>query len=179
MTPGGSRDEGRPRSPSRRAELRVLLEDLALEPPERLARLEPELGGEVLPAVLVHLQRLRLATGPVQRQHELTAEALAERVALDERLELTDQLVVPSEREVGVDPLLERGQTELLEPSDLRLGERLVREVGEGRPAPERERVTEPIGCQLRVVPAERLPPSSSRRWKTSASSDSGAMRRT
>ena len=42
-------------------------------------------------------------------------------------------------------------------PSDLRLRERLVREVGEGRPAPERERVTEPIGCQLRVVPAERL----------------------
>ena len=78
-------------------------------------------------------------------------------MALDEGLQLADQLAVPSEREVGVDPLLERGQAELLEASDLRLGERLVREVGEGRPAPERERVTEPIGCQLRVVPAERL----------------------
>ena len=134
-----------------------MLENLALELPERLARLEPELGGKVLPAVLVHLQRLPLATGPVQRHHQLTAKALAERMALDERLELADQLVVASEREVGVDPLLERGQAELLEASDLRLGERLVREVGKGRPAPERQRVTEPIGCQLRVVPAERL----------------------
>ena len=158
VAPGGRRHDRRARPPRRRTERGVLLEDLALEMPERLARLEPELGGEVLPAVLVRLQRLRLATRAVQRQHELTAEALAERVALDERLELADQLVVPSEREVAVDPLLEGRQAELVEPGDLRLRERLVREVGEGRPAPERERVTEPVGCQLRIVARDRLP---------------------
>ena len=47
------------------------------------------------------------------------------------------------EREVGLDPLLERHGAQLLEPSDLGLRERLVEEVGERRPAPERERLAE------------------------------------
>ncbi len=80
-------------------------------------------------------------------------------MALDESLQLADQLVVASQSEICVDPLLERGEPKLLEPGDLRLRERLVREVGQRRPAPERERVTEPIGRQLRVVASERLSP--------------------
>ena len=131
VAPGGRRHDRRARPPRRRAELGVLFEDLALETPERLARLEPELGCEVLAAVLVHLQRLRLATRPVQGQHQLTAEALAERMALDEGLQLPDQLAVAAQSEIRVDPLLERGEPKLLEPGDLRLRERLVCEVGE------------------------------------------------
>ena len=159
VTPGGSRDKSRPRSPPRRAELRVLLEDLPLEAPQRLARLEPELRGEVLPALLVHLQRLCLTTRAVQGQHELTAEALAERVALHERLELADQLVVEAQGEIGVDPLLERGQPKLLEPCDLRLGERLVRDVGQRRAVPQREPLSKPLGRPLRIVARKSLPP--------------------
>ena len=43
--------------------------------------------------------------------------------------------------QVGIDPLLEHGYPELLEPGDLGLGERLVRQVRERRPAPECKRV--------------------------------------
>ena len=59
----------------------------------------------------------------------------------DERLELADELVVAPEREVRVDPELDRRQPDLLEPGDRRLGEALVGEVGERRAAPQRQRV--------------------------------------
>ena len=52
-----------------------------------------------------------------------------------------DHGVVPAELDLGLQPILERGQPELVEPGDLVLEERLEREIGERRPAPERERV--------------------------------------
>jgi hypothetical protein len=60
-----------------------------------------------------------------------------------ERLELADHLCASTEREVGVDALLERGEAKLLEASDLRSCERLPLEIGERRAAPERERFPE------------------------------------
>jgi len=39
-----------------------------------------------------------------------------------ESLELGDELVVSTEREIGFDPRSERRQAELLQPSDLGLG---------------------------------------------------------
>ena len=59
----------------------------------------------------------------------------------DERLELTDELVVAPEQQVGVDPELDRRQPDLLEPGDRRLGEALVGEVRERRAPPERQRI--------------------------------------
>src|SRR5215216_3405260 len=59
----------------------------------------------------------------------------------DECLELSHQLPVSTELEVSGDPLLEPREAEVVEPPDLVLRERVVREVGEGRPAPERERL--------------------------------------
>ena len=58
----------------------------------------------------------------------------------DERLELADDVAVPPELEVGLDPLLERGDAKLLQPSDLGLRELLERELGERGPTPELER---------------------------------------
>ena len=54
-----------------------MLEDLALEPLQRLARLEPELLGERAAALLVDLKRLGLATRAVEREHELRARPLS------------------------------------------------------------------------------------------------------
>ena len=45
----------------------------------------------------------------------------------DERLELPDQVDVPAEREIGVDPLDQRAQVKLLEAADLVAGERARR----------------------------------------------------
>jgi len=44
-----------------------------------------------------------------------------------------------AEREVGFDPLLERSQPDLLETHDLSLGEVLVGEIHQRRPAPQAE----------------------------------------
>jgi hypothetical protein len=46
---------------------------------------------------------------------------------------------VPAERQVRVDPLLDRGHPELLQDGDLRLCEGLIHEVGQGRSAPQTE----------------------------------------
>ena len=52
-------------------------------------------------------------------------------------LEFADERAVPSERQVGIDPLLDRRQPALLEPVDLDAHDRIEFEVGEGPPTPE------------------------------------------
>ena len=106
---------------------------LALEPLQALARLQPELLGERQAALLVDVQRLGLAVRAVEREHELAAQPLAQRMPRDERLELADELGVAAEREIGLDPLFERRELQLVEARDLRLCERLVGEVGKRR----------------------------------------------
>ena len=122
-------------------ERRVLPEDRPLQLLERRARLDPELVDEGPARILVGVQGLRLPTRPVQRRHQTSPQALAERVLGDQCLELPDQLVVAPECEVGVDPELDCCQPDLLEPGDGRLGEALVGEVRERRAPPQRQRV--------------------------------------
>ena len=57
---------------------------------------------------LVGVERLGLASRAVEREHQLAAQPLAQRVLGDQRLELADQLSVAAERELGVDAPLER-----------------------------------------------------------------------
>lgn len=123
-------------------ERRVLLEDRLLELLERPPGLETELFHQRAPRVLIGLQRLRLASTPVEGQHQLPARALAQRVAGDEGFELGDEISLASEREVGVDPFLDGRQAQLLEPGDLLRRERLECEVGERRAAPQLQRLT-------------------------------------
>jgi hypothetical protein len=138
----------------------VVLEDRLLEAPKLGPRLDPDLGQQRAPSVAVDIERVRLATAAVQRQHEVLREPLACRVRRDELAQLRDELGVAPALEVGCDARLDRGQPRLLEPGDGRLGERLEREVGERRPAPQRERraqrgrrlVAAPIGERRATV---------------------------
>jgi hypothetical protein len=59
---------------------------------------------------------------------------------------------VAAEREIGLEPLLERGRAKLVEAHALRSYERHVREVRERRPAPERERLAERPGSSCRCL---------------------------
>jgi len=108
--------------------------------------------------LLVDGERLRLATRAVEGEHELSAEALPQRLGGHERVELGHELGVTSEREVGLDPHLEAGKPKLLQPSDRRLRKRLVTDVGEGGPAPELKGLAEHGGRSSRVASRERLP---------------------
>ena len=69
--------------------------------------------------------------------------------------EFRHQLPVAAERELGVDPLLEGCQQDLLQPPTGDLGERLVLEIRERRPAPERQRIA--LGLKgLRRLPGRQ-----------------------
>ena len=122
----------------RRLERRVLDQDRALQLLQGRARLDPELVDEQPARLLVHLQRLRLTAGAVESEHQLPAQALAQGMRGDERPHLSNELCTASGREVGLDSLLEAGQSELVEPRDLDVSERVVRELRERRTAPER-----------------------------------------
>ena len=120
----------------------IMTQDRLLEPPQLLARLEAKLIRELAAGRAVGLEGLRLPAGAIEREHQLGAQALPQRVLRHERLQLADELGMPPGGEIGFDALLERRQPELLEPRDLGLGERLVGQVGERGAAPERERLT-------------------------------------
>ena len=111
-----------------------------LRAPATRGWVDSQLLDEYPPPVPVCLERLRLAPGPVEGEHQLAAQALTERVLQDQPLELPHEVQVPTEGEVHIDPALERSEAELLQPGDGRLGEGLIREVCERRAAPERQR---------------------------------------
>ena len=104
------------------------------------ARLDSELVDERAPRVLVDAEGLRLASGAIQGEHEMGAQTLPGRMAIDKSLNLADDLGVAAGLEVRVDSFLDHRKPLLLQPGDLGLGERLEFEVGQRRAAPEVER---------------------------------------
>src|SRR4029453_17388776 len=111
---------------------------------------------ERLPRGSVGGERVCLSARAVEREHELAARPLPHRFGPDQRLELRDELDLPAELEVCLDPLLERDEPELLESRDLALGKGLVQEVRERGPAPERERLAQSRLRRLRALRLQR-----------------------
>ena len=69
-----------------------------------------------------------------------------------QRFELAHHVAVAAEREVGLDPRFERGQAELLEPRTLAAARTAPSELGQRGPAPERQRLAEPVGRLLGIA---------------------------
>ena len=136
---------------------RILTQDAQLELPERRPGVDAELLDERPASALEPLQRVGLPAAAVQREHQLAAQALAKRVLRDERLELRHQLVVAAERQLSVDAILDRRETELLEPGDLALRECLASQLGQRLPAPERKRLAQAGRPLARIVALSRL----------------------
>ena len=160
----GGNDEQRALDRSRRRRSRalelergILREDAALELVQRRRRLDAELLHERLARPPVDVERLGLASRPVESAHQLATKTLAQRVVPHERLELREHCNVASERELRLEALLERCEPQLLEPSDCGLRERLVREIGQRRPTPQPERAAEHVGGGLCIAGLERL----------------------
>ena len=152
---GGHRQ--RPSRPGGRfggGEARVLAEDCALQLLQDRARIEAEILGEDFARRAVHLERIRLAVAAVEREHPLLEEPLAIRVLCGDRFELGDDGVVAAAGELGVVAKLERAEPQLLEALGLGRAPDLLRQVGERRPAPDRERLAQVVG---RVVGAASL----------------------
>ena len=134
----------------------VLGEDPALEAAELRPGIDPQLVGEDGPSVCIDAQRLRLASGTVQRGHQLGAGPLAEGMLVDQRPQRLDHIGVATERQVGVDGVLERPQAQLLESRDLGPRERLVGDLRVRRAAPFGQRSREAATGSLRVGGQER-----------------------
>ena len=147
--------------------------------PQRGPGVDAELVDQRPAGVVERRERVRLAAGVVEREHQLRAEPLAQRMAGDLRLELADQLGAAAQREIGLDPVLERRQPLLLEPRDLRLRERLVGHVGQRRAAPDRERLPQPFGRVAGSPASSAARPPAASVSKRSASSSPGATRST
>ena len=114
----------------------VLGEDRALEPLQVGAGLETELFHKRPLRIAIAVERLGLPAGAIEREHDLTAQALARRMFGHQSLELGHERGVPAERQVGVDTVLEHDQAQFLEPGGLVLREGFVSEVSQGRTAP-------------------------------------------
>ena len=133
---------------------RLLAQDRRVHAAQERARLESQLLHEQLAALAVDLERLRLPTGAIQGEHELSAQPLAQRMEADERLELGDDLGVRADRELRLGPLLDEREVELLEARDLLPRERLVAELRQRLAAPQGERVVEQSCTPNRIAGA-------------------------
>ena len=132
-------------------------QDLALELLKSGCRLNPEPVDQRFARSAVGLERLRLPSRAVQRQHQLRSEPFSQRVLRDELLQLAHQLAGSAGRQLRIDSLLQSGEPDLLEALDRRPRKRLEREVGERRPAPKAERLPQELGSALGCSVGERL----------------------
>ena len=108
----------------------------------------------------IPIERLGLASGAVEGEHELRARTFAQRRFLDPVLQLRNQLQMLTQRKGAVDPLLADEPSFLIEPcsSDLRIT--LECDVGERIPAPEGERlIVRPQRLGVRLPAGRRYEP--------------------
>ena len=119
-----SRLRGRRGDPRRRGERRILHEDRPLEVAELAGGLDAQLLGERVAGLTIGVERVGLAAGAIEREHQLRVETLAHRLGRDELLQLADQLAVAAGRQVGLDADLDRREPLLFEAGDLSGGER-------------------------------------------------------
>src|SRR5262249_41610971 len=118
---------------------RVLQQDRAFERLQGSTGIQPELAVQELSRLAVDLERVRLPACAIEGEHQLTAQPLSQGMSGDKRLELAHQLGVAAQSQVRLDSLLERRDTQFLEPRDLVLSERVHGEVGQWRTAPQSE----------------------------------------
>ena len=136
---------------ARRVERGILREDRLLELAQLPPGLEAQLVDERAPRGAEALQRLRLAARPVEREHLLRAQALAQRVLAHQPFELGHEPGMTPEPEVSLDALFDRREPQLLQARRFVLREPLVRKLAERRPAPQRERRVQQRGGARRV----------------------------
>ena len=142
---------------------RVLGEDRAFQPLQSRTRLEPELVCEGPARLLIRVECFGLPISAVQGKHQLAACSLAQGPLPHDRLELGNELGMAPKGEVGLDPLLERGEPQLLEAQHGASRKCLETQIGERRTSPELERRRNaPAASSARPTESARRPRSAS-----------------
>ena len=132
----------------------LVAKDRGLQRTQPRRRLDAQPARERVVRLAIDVECVRLTLGPIERQHLLAPQPLAQGMLLHERLQLADELPVASAGQVGVEAIAEAGVPEVLEPRDLRLGEPLP---GRRPPAPGRARARVPPGASPRPPAGRRL----------------------
>ena len=104
------------------------------------------------------LEGVRLSTRPIQRDHQVRAQPLAQRMLGHQGLELADEFFSAAIGQLGRQPLLDRLQPELLQTGDLALGELVEAVVRQWLTSPQRQRRLQIPHGAFRIVLAERDP---------------------
>src|SRR5258708_6545267 len=93
------------------------------------------------PRLPVDGQRVGLPPAAVEGNHQLLVRPLTQRLGGNDGLQFADDAGVLAERQIRLDPVFGNPGAQLLQPGDLRLSERLPREICERPAAPQRERL--------------------------------------
>ncbi len=121
----------------------ILLQDPLVKPQELRGGVDAQLVRQDLSGPLVGAQRLGLAPISVIGQHQEAPEAFPPGMPCQQGLQLPDRPGLGAARQQPFDPDFLRLEAKLIEPSGLGEERGLVGEVGEGRPAPQGQRVVE------------------------------------
>ncbi len=121
-------------------------------------RVDAELSPQPRPQLLIGAQRLGLATSAIQGEHELGGEPFPQRMLPGQALELRHQLAVAPSCEIRLDTSLDGFETQLVEPADLCLGERLVGELLVGPSPPQLQGAAQGRRRRLRVLAQQCAP---------------------
>ncbi len=121
----------------RGGEFGVVVQNGVPQRPQLLAGIHAQLLAQQRRQVLVRLERLGLAAGPVQRHHQLRPQPFAQRVGLRRHQQFPDDLTVPAERQADVEPPLQRPHPLLDELRDVVAMHHFRRYVAQNRLLPQ------------------------------------------
>jgi hypothetical protein len=122
-----------------------MAQDRLLEALQRFAGLDPELVHQFMPGMLVGVERVRLTVGAIEREHLLGAQPFPEWMLADEHQQLTEDLLVTSQREIAVDPVHERGDPQFVQLRYLVAADRFEGQSGQRGAAPDCKRLLQQL----------------------------------
>jgi hypothetical protein len=117
-----------------------------LQPLKVRARVYAELLPQDVPCGRKGRDRVRLPARAIVRQHQEFPQALTQGLFAHELLQLEDDVALPSETDLGLDPLLEHRETKLVQPLALESDHVVRLKVLIRDALPERKRLAQ-TGC--------------------------------
>jgi hypothetical protein len=125
-----------------------------VQPLKRRAGLDAELSVQQVAGPAEDLQRLDLTAGPVQREHQMSAQTLSVRMLPGEIGQPGGHFGVPSQVELGLRQPFLSGEPGLLQSPSLLGDERAIAEIRERRSSPQVQRRAQPVtgGFEISTV---------------------------
>ena len=139
-------------------QLGAVLQDLLVQRLQAHPRIDAELVGQQLPHRRVRRQRLGLPAGLIERLDQRGPETLAERMLLDQRPQLGDNLATRSQLDASRHGVLDQAQPHFLETIPVRRGP--IADAGQHGSAEERQPLEGPLQRRAVVTrgPGRRTP---------------------